>query len=147
MGLPPTQAPSSGFNIREDIEQGPTLSRYMYPATPKDNPSYHPDNPRRHGSQLSTALMMFHRYAFSRVSSLDCTLFNEHIVINITFTFPFSTNRTQTAQLGGLEKSFTDNETTQLKVDMNTDCCYIPHTNPIHSQYRVCPPRLTSGKQ
>ena len=91
------------------------------PATPQDNSSYHPDNPRRHGSQLSTALMMSPRYVLSRVPSLDCTLFSEHIVINITFTFPTPPHSAQTAQLGGLEKSFTDNETAQLKVDVNTD--------------------------
>ena len=69
--------------------RGQTLSRY--PATPQDSSSYHPDNPRRHGSQLNTALMMSPRYVLSRVPSLDCTLFSEHTVINITFTFPFST--------------------------------------------------------
>ena len=55
------------------------------------------------------------RYVLSRGLSLDSTLCIEHTVVNITLTFPFSTNRCQ----GGLEIFFTDNETAQLKVDVH----------------------------
>ena len=54
--------------------RGPTLS--WSPATPQKLSSYHPDNPRRHGSQLSTALVLCLRCVLFRVPSLDCTPLN-----------------------------------------------------------------------
>ena len=86
---------------------------------PRSNSSYHPDSPRRHESQLSTALVLCLRYVLFRVPSLDCTLFNcEHIVSNITFTFPFSAHRS--AGWAGKKDSPTMRRHSSKQIDVHT---------------------------
>ena len=68
-------------------------------------------------------------------------LASERTVVNLTFTFPFSTNRS----VWWTGKIFTDNETAQLGVDVHPAASISPHTSNT-SQQRVRPPRFSSGK-
>ena len=91
---------------------------------PKDNSSYHPDNPRRHESQLSTVLMIF------QVLTLSITIFLQDSSHNNRNTLQYHRHLPiqHTTQLGRLEKNLTDNKTAQLKADHCTPSrCYIRH--------------------
>jgi len=91
------QPNSPCFNICENcfIEQegmlyetGAQPSPDLWPL-PRDNSSYHPDNPRRHGSQLSTAMMISQVLTLSIPISWQIIQQQKHL--STTGTFPFST--------------------------------------------------------
>jgi len=115
------QPNSPCFNICENcfIEQegmlyetGAQPSPDLWPL-PRDNSSYHPDNPRRHGSQLSTAMMISQVLTLSIPISWQIIQQQKHL--STTGTFPFSTKPLSWVDW---EKKTTNNETAQLKVDI-----------------------------
>ena len=107
--------------------RGPTLS--WSPATPQKLSSYHPDNPRRHGSQLSPALMMSHKCALSQ-----CPRTQNHLHLPI--------QRKPLSWVGWEKNSPTMRQHSSKQIIVHQAVATYVTTDPKHSHISSLPPSL-----